>query len=112
MATTIRLTRTGRKKCASYRVVVADTRKARDGRIIEILGYYLPVTADSKTQIDEESALKWMMKGARPSVTVTAIFRKLGLMKKFHEMRKPALSLAEKAARREEKKKAKEEAAK
>lgn len=90
MATTIRLTRTGRKKCPSYRVIVADSRKARDGRFIEILGYYLPVSADCKVQIDEERALKWMMTGARPSETVTALFRKQGIMKKFHELRKPA----------------------
>lgn len=89
MATTIRLTRTGRKKSPSYRVVVADSRKARDGRFIEILGYYLPVTADAKVEIDEERALKWMMTGARPSETVMAIFRKKGIMKKFHELRKP-----------------------
>lgn len=90
MATTIRLTRTGRKKCLSYRVVVADSRKPRDGRFIEILGYYLPVTAENKVEVDAERALKWMMTGARPSETVTALFRKLGIMKKFHEMRKPA----------------------
>ncbi len=95
MATTIRLTRMGRTKFPTYRVVVADKRKARDGRFIEILGYYQPVYSEPKIQINEERALKWMMTGAKPSVTVMSIFRKLGIMQKFHEMRKPTPKKAE-----------------
>lgn len=90
MAVRIRLARVGRSKGPSYRVVVADSRKARDGRFIEILGFYQPLKADTKIQVDDEKALKWLKVGAQPSETVRSIFRKAGILKKFHEARKPA----------------------
>ncbi len=90
MAVSIRLTRVGRKKAPAYRVVVADSRKARDGRFIEILGHYQPLTNPVDAKVDEARALKWLKDGAKPSDTVRSIFRQLGILKKFHEARKPA----------------------
>lgn len=90
MSVRIRLARVGRKKNPAYRVVVADSHKARDGRFIEILGYYQPVNAETIVKIDDEKALKWLTVGAQPTETVRAIFRKQGILKKFHESRKPA----------------------
>lgn len=90
MSVRIRLARVGRKKGPAYRVVVADSRKARDGRFIEILGFYQPQNAQPIVEVDGEKALAWMMKGAVPTETVRSIFRKAGIMRKFHEARKPA----------------------
>ncbi|MCX7019812.1 MAG: 30S ribosomal protein S16 [bacterium] len=90
MSVKIRLARVGRINSPAYRVVVADSRKARDGRFIEIIGYYQPRNDPPKVDVDEARALKWLGNGAIPSDTVKSIFRKRGIMKKFHEMRKPA----------------------
>ena len=90
----IRLARVGRKKSPAYRVVVADSHKARDGRFIEILGYYQPVPTETKVQLNDERAVYWMSHGAVPSDTVKSLFRKAGILKKFHESRKPAPSEA------------------
>jgi small subunit ribosomal protein S16 len=83
----IRLTRVGRRNRAFYRLVVADSRKPRDGRFIEILGTYHPLQKANNFTVDEEKALAWLQKGATPSDTVRSLFRKLGLMKRFHELR-------------------------
>ncbi|NPV52154.1 MAG: 30S ribosomal protein S16 [Firmicutes bacterium] len=83
MATTIRLTRTGAKKQPSYRVVVADSRYPRDGRHIEIIGYYNPTREPVDLKIDEEKALKWLRQGARPSDTVKYLLTRAGVMEKF-----------------------------
>ena len=66
MPAVIRLTRIGRKKSPAYRIVVADSRRARDGRVIEILGHYQPLMETPAVEIDEEKALKWLMVGAKP----------------------------------------------
>lgn len=88
MAVKIRLARVGRRKAPYYRIVVADSRRARDGRFIEIVGRYQPLQAEEKQlHVDEERALRWLDQGATPSDTVRSIFRKLGLMRKFHELR-------------------------
>jgi small subunit ribosomal protein S16 len=89
MAVKIRLARVGRRKSPAYRVVVADSHKARDGRFIEILGYYQPVGQETKVQVDADKALKWLKVGAQPSDTVRSIFRKQGILKAFHEATKP-----------------------
>jgi small subunit ribosomal protein S16 len=89
MAVAIRLARAGRKKSPAYRIVVADKRRARDGRFIEILGHYQPLADPPKMDVDVEKAVSWLMKGAIPSETVRSIFRKLGVLKKFHEARAP-----------------------
>ena len=86
----IRLARIGRRKSPFYRVVVADSRKQRDGRFIEILGFYQPLAEETKYQVNQEKAVKWLKAGAQPSDTAKAILRKAGVLKAFHEARKPA----------------------
>jgi small subunit ribosomal protein S16 len=88
MSVKIRLARVGRRKAPYYRIVVADSRRARDGRFIEILGRYQPLQKETnQLHVDEGLALKWMGDGAIPSDTVRSIFRRLGIMRKFHEQR-------------------------
>ena len=78
----IRLRRVGAKHRPSYRVVVADSRSPRDGRFIEIIGHYNPLTAPSTVNINEEKALKWLKLGAQPTDTVYSLLRKSGIMDK------------------------------
>lgn len=85
MAVRIRLKRMGAKKKPFYRVVVADARSPRDGRFIEEIGYYNPLTDPAQIKIDEGKALKWLATGAQPSDTVRSLFRKAGILKKVHE---------------------------
>ncbi|MFA5536097.1 MAG: 30S ribosomal protein S16 [Bacillota bacterium] len=80
MATRIRLRRMGGKKAPFYRVVVADSRSPRDGRFIEEIGYYNPVSQPETIKIDTEKAIKWVNSGAQPSETVKALFKKAGVM--------------------------------
>ncbi|MBN1903133.1 30S ribosomal protein S16 [Candidatus Sumerlaeota bacterium] len=89
MSVKIRLTRTGRKKSPYFRVVVADSRNQRDGRFLEILGYYHPIKKEGQDQciVNEDKALMWLSQGARPSDTVRSLLSKLGIMKKFHELK-------------------------
>lgn len=94
MAVKIRLARVGRKKSPAYRVVVTDSRSKRDGRFIEILGYYQPVPLETKVQIDNERALHWLKVGAQPTDTARSILRKAGVLKAFHEARKPVAKTA------------------
>jgi small subunit ribosomal protein S16 len=70
VAVSIRLRRTGSTRRPSYRVVVADSRSPRDGRFIEILGHYDPLTSPPTVKIDREKAQSWIAKGAQPSNTV------------------------------------------
>ena len=70
MAVSIRLRRTGSTKRPSYRVVVADSRSPRDGRFIEIIGHYNPLTSPPTVKIDRGKAQAWIAKGAQPSNTV------------------------------------------
>jgi small subunit ribosomal protein S16 len=76
----IRLTRMGAKKAPSYRVVVADSRYPRDGRFIEEIGYYNPMTNPAEVKIDADKAKDWMVKGAQPTETVKALFKKNGII--------------------------------
>ena len=85
MAVRIRLKRMGAKKAPFYRLVVADSRSPRDGRFIEEIGYYNPVSDPAELKIEEEKAVAWMQKGAQPSDTVRALFAKAGVMKKLAE---------------------------
>lgn len=87
MATKIRLVRMGRKKRPFYRVVVADSRARRDGRFIEILGYYNPLVEPAEVKVDEEKALKWLSDGAVPTDTVKNILSRAGIIKKFAELK-------------------------
>lgn len=83
MATRIRLKRMGAKKAPFYRLVVADSRSPRDGRVIEELGYYNPVRQPEEISIDEEKALRWLNVGAQPSETARALLQKAGVWQKF-----------------------------
>jgi small subunit ribosomal protein S16 len=80
MAVRIRLTRVGAKKQPSYRVVVADSRSARDSRAIETIGHYNPRTEPVEVNIDEDKAKAWLAKGAQPSDTVVRLFRNAGIL--------------------------------
>ena len=80
MAVRIRLTRVGAKKQPTYRVIVADSRKARDSRSIETIGHYNPRTEPVEVKIDEEKARQWLEKGAQPSDTVARLFRAAGIL--------------------------------
>lgn len=78
----------GAKKRPFYRLVVADSRAARDGAFIDTLGYYNPVAEPVELQIDEEKALDWLRKGAQPSDTAKSLLQRTGVMDKFAESRK------------------------
>jgi small subunit ribosomal protein S16 len=83
----MRLTRMGAKKRPSYRVVVADSQAPRDGRHVEILGYYDPMTKPSTVKIDTERAVRWLMNGAQPSDRVRILLRHAGVLKAHEEAR-------------------------
>ncbi len=76
----IRLTRTGAKKAPNYRIVVADSRYPRDGRFIDQIGYYNPMTNPAEVTIDAAKAKDWMVKGAQPTETVKSLFKKNGII--------------------------------
>jgi small subunit ribosomal protein S16 len=78
----IRLRRMGRRNRPFYRVVVADERSPRDGKFIELIGHYNPLTDPETISIDEEKALKWLRYGAQPTDTVRTLLNKLGIMDK------------------------------
>ncbi len=77
MAVKIRLRRMGAKKAPFYRVVVADSRYPRDGRFIEIVGTYNPMTNPSEIKIDTEKVQEWMAKGAQPTDSVKALLKRV-----------------------------------
>jgi len=81
----IRLRRTGAKHQASDRVVVADSRAARDGAFVEILGHYNPRDDPPTVVIDEEKTLKWLRQGAQPSDSVGRLLKRLGTLDKVKE---------------------------
>lgn len=80
MAVKIRLTRIGAKKAPFYRVVVADSRYPRDGRFIEEVGYYNPLTDPVTVNIDADKAKKWIENGAQPTETVKTLLKKNGIL--------------------------------
>ena len=75
----IRLKRIGAKKAPAYRVVVADSRSPRDGRFIEQIGFYNPLTNPAVVSIDVEKAQNWIKNGAQPTDTVRGLLKKAGL---------------------------------
>jgi len=87
MAVRIRLRRMGAHKAPFYRIVVSDSRSPRDGRFIEEIGYYNPLTEPADVKIDEEKALKWLQNGAQATDTVRSLLSRAGVLKKFHESR-------------------------
>ena len=87
MAVKIRLTRMGSKKRPSYRIVATDSRSPRDGKYLELIGFYNPLTNPAEVKINEEVALKWLRNGAVVTDTAKDLLSKAGIMKKFHEER-------------------------
>ena len=81
----IRLRRVGAKKQPSYRIVVADSRAARDGAFVEQLGHYDPLTDPPTVKLDEEKALKWIRQGAKPSEAVERMLKRLGTLERVKE---------------------------
>ncbi len=76
----IRLRRQGARNQPSYRIVVADSRAPRDGRFIEIIGFYNPRTEPPMMRVNEERAKYWLSQGAQPSEAVARILRKVGVL--------------------------------
>ncbi len=80
MAVKMRLTRLGAKKAPFYRVIIADSRSPRDGRFIDTIGTYNPLTNPVEIKIDAEKAKKWLGNGAQPTETVKALLKKSGII--------------------------------
>ena len=90
MAVRLRLTRRGKKKQPTYRVVAADSRSPRDGRFIEIIGFYDPRQEPSEIRIDNEKAVKWLKVGAQPSERVRKLLDVSGAWAEFKGEPMPA----------------------
>jgi small subunit ribosomal protein S16 len=83
LAVRLRLRRMGRKKRPFYRIIAADQRAPRDGRFIETIGYYNPLTNPHTIEVKKDRALYWLKNGAQPSDTVASLFRQTGVMIEF-----------------------------
>lgn len=83
----IRLTRTGSKFQASYRIIVADSRRPRDTRPLETLGHFNPRTRPSTEVVNEGRALYWLSVGAQPTESVQNILKRMGTMDRFARMK-------------------------
>ena len=88
MAVHLRLRRMGKKGQPFYRIVAADSRRARDGRFLETLGTYNPITKPAVVTIVEEKITKWLNEGAVPSDTVHSLFTQIGFLEKYHKAKK------------------------
>ena len=84
----MRVTRMGAKKNPFYRVVVIDSKEARNGTPVATVGWYDPAKADAPVKLDKEAILSWLGKGAQPTDTVRSLLRKNGIMAKFDEAKK------------------------
>jgi len=73
----------GAKKAPFYRLIVADSRSPRDGRVVEEIGYYNPLKQPVEINVDEEKALRWLSTGAQTSETVRALLKKAGVWQKY-----------------------------
>jgi len=85
LALTIRLRRMGSKKRPFYRLVATDSRNARNGRFIEVLGFYHPIEKPAKVSLKEDKIFKWLDDGATISDTVSSIFKEVGLWSKWNK---------------------------
>ena len=85
MAVKLRLKRMGKKGAPFYRIVAADSRSPRDGRFIETIGTYDPMTDPAQVKVEAEPAMKWLTTGAPPAETVRNIRSKEGIMSRLHE---------------------------
>lgn len=83
----MRLTRTGAKKRPSYRVIVTESEFPREGRHVEIIGHYDPMTSPATVKIDTVAAVKWLRNGAQPSDRVRILLRHAGILKVWEEAR-------------------------
>ncbi len=93
MSVVIRMMRAGAKKRPFYRIVVADSRRQRDGRFVEILGYYDPMATPFTVKMDETKVKDWIALGAQPSTQAASLFRKAGIV-----MARPSRPTSTKAA--------------
>ncbi len=84
----IRLRRVGSKAQPSYRIIAADKEAPRDGRFLEILGFYNPRTEPATIQLHEDRVYDWLSKGAQPSDSALAVFRSAGLMARYERLKK------------------------
>jgi small subunit ribosomal protein S16 len=78
----------GSKGKPFYRIVAADAREKRDGKIIELIGTYNPITKPAEVKINEEIALKWLTNGAMPTDTVRNLFNQTKILEKFHNLKR------------------------
>jgi small subunit ribosomal protein S16 len=101
MSVKIRLKRVGKTKAPSYRVVVADSRSPRDGRIIENIGWYNPLVEPSAIHIDEEKAFKWLSVGAQPTDSVVSLLKRTGAMERYEQRKSAAVVVATEATEAE-----------
>ncbi len=85
MSVKIRMRRMGSKRKPFYRIVVADSRMPRDGRFIEEVVYYNPLTNPDEVKLEEDKIFEWLEKGAQPSDTVRSLLSKAGLMTRYHD---------------------------
>ncbi|MDD6903217.1 MAG: 30S ribosomal protein S16 [Candidatus Borkfalkiaceae bacterium] len=86
MAVKMRLTRLGDKKSPTYRIVVVDSRKARDGEYIDKIGHYNPTTNPAEIVIDNDKAKDWLAKGVQPTETVRALLLNAGVIEKSDKL--------------------------
>jgi small subunit ribosomal protein S16 len=88
----IRLRRMGAKKHPFYRLVVADSRSPRDGRFIEHLGYYDPMTDPVQIKIDGDKVVRWLQQGAQPTEAARSLLKREGILERLAETRKSTAS--------------------
>jgi small subunit ribosomal protein S16 len=81
----IRLQRVGKKKKPFYRIVAVDSRKKRDGEVIENLGQYQPISGGIQFKVDETKLIKWLKRGAQPTETIESLLKKTGVWQKFKD---------------------------
>ena len=84
----IRLRRMGAKQHPFYRLVVAEARSPRDGRFIEHLGYYDPMTEPAQVKIDADKVIQWLQRGAQPSEAARSLLKREGILERLSETRK------------------------
>lgn len=85
MAVHLRLLRMGAKKQAFYRIVAADSRRARDGRFLEIVGTYNPIVKPAEVKVSEEKLTRWFDLGAQPTGTVKSLLTQIGFIEKYNK---------------------------
>ena len=83
MALRIRLRRMGSTKRPFYRIVIAESKMPRDGRFVEIVGHYNPITDPAEIKVEEEKVYQWLRQGAQPTDTVKSLFKQTGLWRKW-----------------------------